>query len=347
MAILPNRPTAIIEGRAPLPNQLVTRQTYLPKKLEAEGIQTAYVKIEDSESHDVSGRIQRYTAYGSGELVHAALDPDSYVWRLRDPIWTEGDPSAYQNGWGYNSQRARQELNTRQGLAKVLKEIGLDKYGVGIVDASGSQKWQPDELVFIKPDRINDVSERPGTRARLMRTDEIDTLSTSSDGMILQRQETVVSAQDLVNHLGVAADSLDPHVNYLHAVRVFAPLWLPPGGVPAVELRLTNPREDIGKFFATCQYLLEPKYAYERLPQLAALHQTIHAAFLARYGKQNYLTFDYIIMPDGSVKMLNGLVRGLTPNLEHQSSEVQHLANATADVEVRHLAELALSRFNT
>ncbi len=41
---------------------------------------------------------------------------------------------------------------------------------------------------------------------------------------------------------------------------------------------------------------------------------------------------------DDSAKVLNGLVRAMAPNLAGQTAEVQHLANATADVEVQRLA---------
>jgi len=329
-----------MEGRAPLSGQLVTRQTYLPSMLLEKGVQTIYVDAGNPDAYDTAGRIRNYTTYGAEDPLHPTLEPGSYAWRLRDPVWVGGDPSAYPNGQGYNSELARTELATRRGFARALSSVGLDAYGVEIMDTKTIEKRHPEGLVFIKPDRISDVSANPEARARLVRSAGIRD-NTSSEHVI-QKYVTPMAAQKLADHLGATTALPETNDTYLNTVRIFTPLWTPPGSAPAVELRITNPRTDIGALFATHQYLLEPEHVRTRLPELTKLHDNVHAAFAARYGEQNYLTFDYIILPDGSAKVLNGLVRALTPNLEHQRPEVQHLANATADVEVRHLAKLAL-----
>lgn len=338
------RPTVVIEGRAPLEGQLVTRQTFIPAELANMGVDTVYVQAEDPSTYGEAGCIRAYTAYGSETPTEAVLEPGTYAWRLRDPVWADGDRAAFPDGDGYNSQRARADLATRRGFANVLAEMGLGVYGVDLVDAPEAQGQQARETLFVKPDRINDISERLGTRARLVHgnVSRVAMAGVNFDAVVLQRLESTVAARDLADHLDVSLAAGLPG-DTLHAVRIFAPLWLPAADAPAVELRLTDPHEDVGKFFATQQYLLEPEHVRGKLPQLAALHRNVHTAFRARYGEQNYLTFDYLIRPDGSVRVLNGLVRGLTPNLEHQRPEVQHLANATANVEVKRLARVALS----
>lgn len=81
---------------------------------------------------------------------------------------------------------------------------------------------------------------------------------------------------------------------------------------------------------------------FNRLRDLARLHNRVHDAFVKRYGENNYLTVDYLVGIDGP-KILNGLVRGLTPNLpeDERPVEAPQLATATADVEVQRLATLA------
>jgi hypothetical protein len=342
-----SNPTVVIEGRAPLPNQLVTRQTYLPMELAKLGIQTLFVEAGASGTYDQEGHVQDYTVYDSEEGGNEALTPGSYAWRLRDPVWEDGDPAAYPDGQGYNSQRARAELSTRRNFAHILAEMGLGNFGIPIIPTDAARQLPPGEIVFIKPNHISDISNEPSARAQLTNIEELDDVSPEfSTHNAIQRLESTISAQELAGHLGLRVDELDADVNYLHAVRVFSPLWLPSEDTPAIEIRLTDPRQDVGRFFATRQYLLEPEHVQNRLPRLAQLHRYVHAAFAERYGPHNYLTFDYLALDDGSIKILNGLVRGLTPNLEHQRPEVQHLANATADVEVVQLARLALERFN-
>lgn len=334
-----------MEGRPPLPGQLVTRQTYLPAVLQAEGVHTVYVQAEGSGTYNTSGHIHTYTAYGSKEATRATLKPGTYAWRLRDPVWPGGDPAGYPEGHGYNCARARGELATRQGLARALAAMGLQKYGVETIAASSPHAWPTGETLFVKPNRVNDISERPGMRAQLVNpTDRGASPATPAGDLILQKPERLVAARELADHVSIPTDQLSSTIPYLHTLRVFTPLWLPAWNAPAVELRFTDPHNDIGAFFATYQYLLEPAHVRDRLPLVAQLHQAVHTAFRERYSAQNYLTFDYLILADGSPKLLNALVRGLTPNLEHQPPEVQHLANATADVEAKHLAALALSR---
>lgn len=326
-------PTVVIEGRAPLPNQLVTRQTYLPTELANEGVQAFFVNAHDPEVYDSSGRISSLD-----------LEPGQYAWRLRDVTWEGGDPSAYADGHGYNSQAARIELATREGFAGALDELGLKDFGVEIQTTKGLRDWALGEFVFLKPNRISDISQDPGTRAQIVRTGDLDTKLTEQfpGGVILQRPEKLIDSTTLLDHLGINTEQLDPEVDYLHSLRIFTPLWLPANQTPAVELRLTDQNNDIGKLFATKLQLLEPELVFNKLPELARLHTLARNAFAAKYSEQNYLTFDYIVCSDGSVKILNGLVRALTPNLEGQAKEVQHLANATADVEVKQLAKLAI-----
>jgi hypothetical protein len=331
-------PIVVMEGRRPLPDQLITRQTYVPAELEKDGILTFYVDPLNPDTHDSHGRIRAYTAYGQEEPLQTTLEPSTYTWRLRDPVWSNGDPAAYPDSQGYNSTRARSELAMRQGFAIALSEMGLDSYGVHNLTSSDLRAQQVNESIFVKPNRISDVSTKPGTRAQIIHAAE--SIQLAKD-VIAQKILTPIPAQQLAAHLGITTAKV-PNAEYLHAIRVFAPLWLPPGSTPAVELRLTDPLRDVGNFFATQQYLLEPGHVFAQLPKLNELHQKVHTAFTARYGEHNYLAFDYLIQPDGTVKVLNGLIRALTPNLEGQAPEVQHLANATADVEIRHLARLAL-----
>ncbi len=302
-----------------------------------------YIQAEDPRTYDATGNIQTYTTYGSEASAGPVLQPGTYAWRLRDPVCADGDPSAYPEGDGYNSQRARTELATRRGFAGVLNEMGLGRYGVAPLNLSDLRESQLGGTIFIKPNRVNDISEQAGTRSRLVPINEVGVALAGIDDPVLQLPEPTIAVSELADHLGATLNTADLPIDSLQAVRIFTPLWLSASEAPAVELRLTDPREGVGKFFATQQYLLEPEHVRSRLPQLADLHQRAHRAFRARYGEQNYLTFDYIIHPDGSAKLLNGLVRGLTPNLEHQRPEVQHLATATADVEVRQLARLALT----
>ncbi len=327
------QPTVVIEGRAPLPNQLVTRQTYLSAALATGDIRTFLVDAGDPDTYDTSGRIRSLD-----------LEPGHYAWRLRDIAWPDGDPSAYTPGHGYNSATARTELATRQGFATALSELGLGEYGIETRPISDLKDPEADELIFIKPNKISDVSEAPGARAQLIKTADFgeQTKESPVSTAIWQRPEPLINAQELIDQLGLTVDIPDSNVDYLHALRVFSPLWLPLSQVPAVELRLTDPHSDIGKQFASQLKLAEPELVFHRLPQLAVLHALVESAFAAKYGRQNYLTFDYVVRQDGSVRVLNGLVRGLTPNLEGQTEDVQHLAKATADVEVTRLASLAM-----
>lgn len=328
------QPTVVIEGRAPLPNQLVTRQTYLPTELAKEGVQAFFVNAGDNEAYDEQGKLRGLN-----------IEAGQYAWRLRDVTWQDGDPTAFVESHGYNSALARAELATREGFAITLRELGLEQYGVKTIRHSELQGWEPDEFVFIKPNRISDISQDAGTRARLVRAHELNTAVAESfaGGAVLQRPEQLMPARNLLDQLGVSVEDVSSDANYLHTLRIFTPLWLPVSQTPAVELRLTDPRSDIGKQFATKLKLLEPELVFSRLPELAKLHGIVRNAFAAKYSENNYLTFDYIVCDDGSVKIANGLVRALTPNLEGQAPEVQHLANATADVEVERLAKLAIN----
>ncbi|HEU5186868.1 MAG TPA: hypothetical protein VFT87_00005 [Candidatus Saccharimonadales bacterium] len=329
--------TVVIEGRPPLEGQSATRQTHFLENFDAAGIRTVFIdNPKDPTIYDADGRL-------------LGLTPGEYAWRLRDVVWEDGDPAAFRDGDGYNSQKAR-NLTSREAFAAALREVGLEAYGVETRPSNNLKGWKPGEFVFLKPNTISDIHDpekSPGTRARLIRSDRIGEALAEplAGGAVLQRPKKLMAARDLADQLGLPADELEPGVDYLHALRVFTPLWLPLDQTPAIELRLTNrgndAQSDIGKLFATKIKLLEPELVFTQLPEVAKLHRLVHEAFSRHYGKQNYLAFDYIICKDGSVKILNGLVRALTPNLEPQPEEVKHLARKTADVEVEHLKSLA------
>lgn len=337
-------PAAVIEGRTPLPNQRLKRQIYLPERLKDYGVKTHFVIAHDPRAYDASGRIRG---------LH--LDPGQYAWRLRDITWEDlqiyretGDPPAYPVGCGYNSFVARSELATRERVARVLQELNLAQYAVETHNASDLHDWPEDEFVFVKPNQITDINDvriDPGDRAHYIPTAKLSATLAElqfTGGAVLQRPQQLMPADILVDHLGLAPDVLDPSVNYFHALRVLSPMWLPAYQPPAIELRLTDPR-DIGTPFATKLQLLEPELVFRQFPDLALLHTLLHAAFIPRFSEDSYLTFDYIVNDNGLAKLLNTLRRALTPNLEGQPPEVQHLANETADVEVRRLAEVAIS----
>lgn len=247
------RPTVVIEGRAPLPGQLVTRQTYLASALEAEGMQTFFVNAQDPEAYDAAGRLRNLD-----------LEPGQYAWRLRDKTWQNGDPTAYPDGNDYNSSTARTELATREDFAKTLQVLGLERYGIPLQRASDLKDWELDEFIFVKPNRVNDISGDAALRARRVKTVVLmaNIIETEED-MILQRPEQLLDAGELVGQLGTAF-SIDRDFNYLHALRIFTPLWLPVDQTPAVELRLTDTRGDIGKQFASQLQLLEPEHVFNR-----------------------------------------------------------------------------------
>lgn len=341
-----------MEDRNRLPGQLVARQDYIPNQLLVVGdvpIHTLLIKAEDEATYDSSGRIWSFRRYGEADQTIGILEPGTYAWRIRDATWEGGDKAAYQPHDGHNTELARTELATQGGLAFALHEMGLGEYGIARVTNPTTEDWVPGELVLVKPQIVSDiadVSKNPSARAHLIPAGELGSklAEATAGGIILQRPEQVLAATDLLDQLGISTDSLDPEATYLHALRVFAPLWSP-SETPAVELRLTDARTDVGKRFATKLQLVEPELVFDRLPGVARLDRLVRPAFANRYGEQNYLAFDYVVRSDGTAKLANALVRPLTPNLEHQLPEVQHLANATADVEVRQIARTALRTF--
>lgn len=335
-----------------MPGQRETRQTYLPRILETMRVRTIFVDAANPETYDALGRICGWTGYGNVQPTERPLEPGIgyQAWRLRDVTWPDGDPAAYPDGAGYNSERAREELRTRDGLWHVLqqKQMGLEAYGVETIAGPNvherMREWAAEELLFAKPNIISDVSDiskDPNTRAHLVAGRDLQaTLARLSfaGGVVLQRLEPLLPATDLMDQLGIELDKSQE--KHLHTLRVFSLA----GETPAVELRLTDPRTDVGKLFATKLYLLEPGEVSDRLPQLADTHAIARDAFATRYGENNYFAFDYMLLRDGAVKILNVLVRGLTPNLpraDQRESEAGRLAIATADIEARHLAKLA------
>lgn len=338
--MLEQTPTVVMEGRAPLPNQAVTRQSYLSKLLQAAGVRTVFVEAQDHRVYNGAGCIHIATPYGATQPASVALQPGTYAWRLRDVWWPNGDKTAYQPSHGYNSQRARTGLAGRDGFVAALDELSLGKYAVQSVEPGSVDS---DEMIFVKPRLVNDIGRTEGTRAKRLRAGIVTQkiMQGFAGGAILQRQEPLLPAMDLADQLGVRSP-LDQ--SYLHAIRVFSPLWLSVAETPAIELRFTNPQKGIGEPFATHLHLLEPQAVWGNLRQLARAHKAVHAAFIRHYGRHNYLAFDYLIRNDGSVRVLNGLVRALTPNLEGQPQKVRHLARATADVEAEYLIRLARRR---
>lgn len=235
-------PTVVIEGRPPLEGQSVTRQTYFLENFDAAGIRTVFIdNPKDPTIYDADGRL-------------LGLTPGEYAWRLRDVVWEGGDPAAFRSGDGYNSQKAR-GITTREAFIATLHEVGLGAYSVETRLSTDIKDWEPGKLVFVKPNIISDIHDpekSPGTRARLIRSGRIgeELARPLAGGAILQRREKLMAAQDLADQLGLSTDELEPGVDYLHALRIFTPLWLPLNQTPAIELRLTNPgteaQSDIG-----------------------------------------------------------------------------------------------------
>lgn len=333
-----------------------TRQTELPLSLARLGVDTLFVNAQDPATYDASGRICVFTQYDTAEPVHAVLKPNSYARRLRDFTWPDGDPAAYPDDeYGYNSAKARYGLRTRTDLWHALQEMGLETYGMEPFTEPHARDWSAEKAVFLKPNTISDISDitkHPGTRAHLVAGRDLNAKLaelTFAGGVVLQRPELLRAATALMDQLGIETDS--SKTGYLHAIRVFSLA----GVTPAIELRLTNPEAnasspqgDIGKLFATELHLLPPEQAFDALPTFAVAHNRIRNAFAARYGENNYFTFDYIIREVGSVGLVNALTRALTPNApneEAQKIEAGRLATATITVEAEYLARLAIARF--
>lgn len=348
----PNEPFVVIEGRAPLLGQQVTRQTYLPLVLQEEHhIRTIYIEAHDPATYTSEGLIRAYTIYGG--QAHTLETGGFYApaWRLRDLAWPSGDMPAFLPGQGYNSPALRRELATRFGMAQALGRMGLQSKSVqsmSIGDGAEPAQWAESDFVFIKPRLVHDIGANdPGamTRARRVAAGEItpSLLAQFGENAILQNVEPTMAAVDLLGDLGVKT-AAELEADCLHALRVYQPLWLPHNAPPAAELRLSNPG-DVGQRFATELHLLEPEHLFSSLPNLDELHSTVCTALLGEYGELNYPAVDYLIMSDGSVKILNVLARALSPNLPEPDREqpaMAHLARATADVEISKLAELAL-----
>ncbi|HVQ44255.1 MAG TPA: hypothetical protein VMT30_04800 [Candidatus Saccharimonadia bacterium] len=344
----PGEPVAVIEGRAPLHNQRFPRQEYLSNALGRKyGVQVLLIQAQDPTTYDEDGLIRTFTVYGGGPWT---LEEGIYApaWRLRDVIWREGgNKLAFLPGRGYNFARLRQDLKTRLGLGRVLDELGFSGQSVESVAFDGRKpgRWPEETHFFLKPNVVMDVGADPSSRAQLVRRDELTPafVARFGDAPVLQAVEPGMGDQDLLGALGLApSDRLG--AGCLHALRIYQPLWLPSDQAPAAELRLSNP-EDVGERFATELHLLEPEQVFDSFPSLRKLHGDLHAILASRYGALGYPAIDYIIGPDGSTKILNVLARPLTPNLEGQRDDVMHLAQATADVEVLKLAELAHDSF--
>jgi hypothetical protein len=342
----PSAPLVVIEGRTPLPEQRITRQTYLPDVLDEQGVQTLYVKADDPTTY-TKGLICSYSVYGGGDysLEHGGLCAPA--WRLRDPVWSR---QAFLPGRGYNPDLLRQELATRLSAAQALSALGLAGWSVEsvTVDTERPEQWAEGGYVFVKPNAVKDVGvNQPGAmaRARIFHINEITpgVLAEFGDMPVIQTVEPVMGARDFLGHLGLTT-ARGLRADCLHALRMYQPLWLPFDQAPAAELRLSN-REDVGRRPATELHLLEPGHVFSPLPALRELHRQVHAALVARYGTLGYPAIDYIVKPDGAIKILNVLARALTPNLEGQRDGVQYLAEATADVEAEKLAALAWNSY--
>lgn len=352
-----HNPTLIMEDRKLLPGQTYGRQQGIPDAMEKlrddpddpieQQVDTLFIQGDDPDTFDKHGRIQRFRRHGEEEYVSAVIeDTESYAWRIRDKVWDGGDPSALRHGNGHNTERARTEQAVRTGLDPVLRKYGLERYAIETRLASDLAGWEPGEFVFIKPNKISDISDpekSPGTRAQLIRSDEIDQklINPFAEEAVLQRPEKLIHVAELLDQLGIPVEKLelDPEADYLHAFRFFTL----GRKAAAVELRLTDPRSDIGKQFATKLQLIEPQLVDEKLPELARAHALIRDAFMTEYTDSNYFGFDLIVTADGSIKIVNALTRALTPNLLGQAKEVEDLAKATLNVEARVLARTAIA----
>ena len=222
----------------------------------------------------------------------------------------------------------------------------LGAYGIETFTNPRARDWTGEQSVFVKPNDISDNGRGAGTRAQLVASQDLRAVLSKrfAGGAVLQRPEPLLAATELLDQLDIEPDS--SMSNYLHAIRVFSLA----GVTPAIELRLTNPASDIGSLFATKLHLLEPESVFSSLPGIAVVHGRIQTAFAERYGKNNYFAFDYIVRRDGSVKLVNALLRALTPNLPRygeQASEAGNLALATVALEANYLTVQAISKFHT
>ncbi len=355
-----HNPTLVMEDRELLENQEYGRQQGVPDEMEKLGtkqgildlgdglrrVDTILIEAENPETFDKQGRIKRFRRYGEEEYVNAVIeDVESYAWRVRAKTWDGGDPSAFPHGNGHNTERARTEQAVRTGLEPVLRKYGLERYVIETRRSTDLAGWEPGEFVFIKPNRISDITDPkkdPGTRAQLIRSDQIGQklINSFAGEVVLQRPEKVMSATDLIDQLGLPIEEfeLDPEVSYLHAFRFFTL----GRETAAVELRLTDPRNAIGEQFPQRQ-LIEPQLVDEKLSELAMAHTLIRDAFMAEYTNKNYFAYDLIVTNDGSVRIVSALTRALTPNLRGQAKDVEHLAKATLTIEVRSLAKKAIA----
>lgn len=348
-----DQPVVGMEGRAPLHEQTVTRQTYLPAELAKKGIQTVYVLADNPEIYS-GGKITNYSVYDGQDNRNVQLSSKAGItlptWRLRDVSWEDGDPPAYRAEGGYNSPPLRAGLQTRPSIHKALTNLGLGSYTIEshvVTDNESDSSFDGTEVeeVFVKPLEVKDVGkDKPGkpARARLVAgRDALQVIAEEFDGnAVIQEVQPVISANELTAKLGIDRSGEEFPDGTLHAVRVHNPHWLAYDNPSAVEVRIST-REDVGELFATEVHLVEPEQAFNRLPELARAHEEVHSAMNGQYDRYNNPAVDYIVSPGGNIYVSSVLARPLTPNLEQTDSEQARLALVTADVEVKKLTELA------
>lgn len=323
--------------------------------------------LEGVNEHDgVTAVLVDLKSMPDGQITHYyALGPEGLVWhdvpermelrpaaaRIRNHLSPDGDPAAFRECELYNSYAVRRWLSTRPGVINVIGMLGLDDSqripGEVIVDTIGDD--QIPEVpganeVFIKPFDVSDVTEDdPNYRAQVLPNDPAEIswrIGVLGGRAILQPRVETMDAQQLLTAISASTEQPDLPKDALHTLRLYDFLWQ--DGLPAVaELRVTDPRTNIGKLYATHSELFAAQVAYDAFPELATLHNKVRRGLRRLFGTLGSLAMNYLILPDGSAKIVSIDARAFTPDLTDLNPERQALSRSLVEAEVAQLVAMA------